>query len=268
MAFHDRPERIQLQQEDEDRVVELARQISRQSSQFAASHSHTLNQGAHLPSLNSSDAEYPTKEGAQLVNPFHGSDDPRLIPDSGQFDHKLWLKTLMQLESRDPERYPKRTAGICFSNLGVYGFGTATDYQKDFGNAPLVVGGWIRKMFGLEKKRKIQILKDFDGLVKSGGQYPFLYCMRREMLTICVPVEMLVVLGRPGSGCSTLLKTIAGETHGFWIEEQSKLNYQGIPAKIMHKNFRGDVIYQAETEVRSPPLCFSNPGPFLTPVIT
>jgi ATP-binding cassette, subfamily G (WHITE), member 2, PDR len=39
--------------------------------------------------------------------------------------------------------------------------------------------------------------------------------------------EMLVVLGRPGSGCSTLLKTIAGETHGLNITESSHINYQG-----------------------------------------
>lgn len=39
--------------------------------------------------------------------------------------------------------------------------------------------------------------------------------------------EMLLVLGRPGSGCSTLLKTIAGETHGLNISKNSHINYQG-----------------------------------------
>lgn len=29
------------------------------------------------------------------------------------------------------------------------------------------------------------------------------------------------------SGCSTLLKTIAGETHGLEVEEGSYINYQG-----------------------------------------
>ena len=65
---------------------------------------------------------------------------------------------------------------------------------------------------------------------------------------------MLVVLGRPGSGCSTLLKTISGETHGFFIDEESEINYQGIPKETMHKDFRGECIYQAEVDVHFPQL--------------
>ena len=83
-------------------------------------------------------------------------------------------------------------------------------------------------------KHKIQILRNFEGLVRSG--------------------EMLVVLGRPGSGCSTLLKTIAGETHGFYIDSKSEINYQGIPKETMHKDFRGECMYQAEVDVHFPQL--------------
>ncbi|KAF8904005.1 ABC-2 type transporter-domain-containing protein [Mucidula mucida] len=59
--------------------------------------------------------------------------------------------------------------------------------------------------------RRIDILRDFEGLVKAG--------------------EMLVVLGRPGSGCTTLLKSIAGETHGFYVEQDAHINYQGFPRR-------------------------------------
>ena len=83
-------------------------------------------------------------------------------------------------------------------------------------------------------KHKIQILRNFEGLVRSG--------------------EMLVVLGRPGSGCSTLLKTIAGETHGFYIDSKSEINYQGIPKETMHRDFRGECMYQAEVDVHFPQL--------------
>jgi ATP-binding cassette, subfamily G (WHITE), member 2, PDR len=79
------------------------------------------------------------------------------------------------------------------------------------------------------EKHKIQILRDFDGLVESG--------------------EMLVVLGRPGSGCSTFLKTISGEAHGFTVDAQ-----QGISARQMHNQFRGEAIYTAETDVHYPQL--------------
>jgi ATP-binding cassette subfamily G (WHITE) protein 2 (PDR) len=135
--------------------------------------------------------------------------------------------------SRDPERYPTRTAGVSFRNLNVHGFGTPTDYQKTFGNYPLEVGSIFNAITG-RGKSKIDILRNFDGLVRSG--------------------EMLVVLGRPGSGCSTLLKTISGETSGFYIDSNSKLNYQGIPMDTMHKDFRGECMYQAEVDVHFPQL--------------
>lgn len=51
------------------------------------------------------------------------------------------------------------------------------------------------------------ILNEFDGVLKSG--------------------ELLVVLGRPGSGCSTLLKTLMGELRGLDVKPQSEINYNG-----------------------------------------
>ncbi|KAL3421854.1 ABC transporter cdr4 [Phlyctema vagabunda] len=168
------------------------------------------------------------------VNPFLGSDDPALDPKSGKFSAKAWAKALFALQSRDPDRYPERTAGISYKNLSAHGFGEATDYQKTFGNYPLEVPGLFKKMLGKQTKSKIQILKNFDGLVRSG--------------------EMLVVLGRPGSGCSTLLKTISGETDGFFVDTASEINYQGIPMEKMHKDFRGECIYQAEVDVHFPQL--------------
>ena len=107
-----------------------------------------------------------------------------------------------------------------------------------------------KRLVGREQKTRIQILRDFDDLVKRG--------------------EMLLVLGRPGrqvilwknsediannhSGCSTLLKIISGETGDFYLAEDSHLNYQGIPKETMHKDFRGECFYQAETDVHFPQL--------------
>jgi ATP-binding cassette subfamily G (WHITE) protein 2 (PDR) len=113
----------------------------------------------------------------QYINPFLGSEDPTLDPNSEKFSAKAWVKTLVSIASRDPERYPERTAGVSYRNLSCYGYGNATDYQKTFGNYPLEVAGIFNKLTG-RGRTKIQILRNFDGLVKSG--------------------EMLVVLGRPG----------------------------------------------------------------------
>ena len=176
-----------------------------------------------------------TVGGQNYPNPFLEEDDldPSLNPTHKAFNPETWVRTLIGLQSRDPERYPRRVAGVSYKNLNVHGFGSLTDYQKTFGNYPLSLVSLFNRITG-RGKRKIQILRDFEGLINSG--------------------EMLVVLGRPGSGCTTLLKTIAGETHGFFIDEKSDINYQGIPKDVMHKDFRGECMYQAEVDVHFPQL--------------
>ncbi|RAK73142.1 pleiotropic drug resistance family ABC transporter [Aspergillus fijiensis CBS 313.89] len=192
----------------EARVGDLARRLTRQSTRYS------------------------TK--ADLENPFVTTDpESKLNPHSPNFQVRDWIKMLLAIRTRDPERYPDRTAGVAFKNLSVHGYGSPTDYQKDVLNSLLEFGTLIRKLMGA-KMQKIHILREFDGLVKSG--------------------EMLIVLGRPGSGCTTFLKTISGEMNGIEMSEESMLNYQGIPAKEMHNAFRGEALYNAETDVHFPQL--------------
>jgi ABC-type multidrug transport system ATPase subunit len=76
----------------------------------------------------------------------------------------------------------------------------------------------------------------------------------RQLDCLIRPGEMCVVLGPPGSGCSTFLKTISGETNGLSVHEGSYFNYHGISAKEMHSAHRGDAIYTAEVDVHFPQL--------------
>ncbi|KAH7070040.1 BcATRO, ABC transporter [Paraphoma chrysanthemicola] len=167
-------------------------------------------------------------------NPFEAEPGSVLDPNSSNFRPRAWTEAFIRLKSRDPEKHPKQTAGISFRDLSVYGYGNTTDYQKSVGNVWLGLIGQVRKLAGISSPRKIDILRDFEGLVRSG--------------------EMLVVLGPPGSGCSTLLKTISGEIHGIHVEQSSKLNYQGISAEDMKTQFRGEAIYNAEVDVHFPNL--------------
>uniref|UniRef100_A0A0D2Y6S9 ABC transporter domain-containing protein n=1 Tax=Fusarium oxysporum (strain Fo5176) TaxID=660025 RepID=A0A0D2Y6S9_FUSOF len=140
------------------------------------------------------------------INPFLAQDS-HLDPKSPDFEPESWVKALLHTFSKDPSKHPRYTAGVSWRNLSVHGFSDPTEFQKDVFNviwrSPLSALNWFAK-----RKQKVKIISDFDGLVKSG--------------------ELLLVLGRPGSGVSTLLKTIAGHTHGLHLDDSSEFNYQDI----------------------------------------
>ena len=140
------------------------------------------------------------------ANPFQPPQNSALDPNGSAFEARAWTKAVLTLRSKDPAKYAERTASVAFRDLNAYGFGVPTDYQQTVGNVRLEALGLVRKHLGTAK-RKIEILRGLDGIVEAG--------------------EMLVVLGPPSSGCSTFLKTISGETHGFSVEERSHLNYRG-----------------------------------------
>lgn len=50
------------------------------------------------------------------------------------------------------------------------------------------------------------------------------------------------------------MKSIALDTHGFVIDESSSINYEGVSQEQVRKNFRGEVVYNAETEMHFPHL--------------
>jgi ATP-binding cassette subfamily G (WHITE) protein 2 (SNQ2) len=78
---------------------------------------------------------------------------------------------------------------------------------------------------GLGKIKTRNVLEDFTGIVTPG--------------------EMLLVLGRPGSGCSTFLRTLANRTS---LEIHGDLQYSGISADEFGKRHRRDTIYLPEKD--------------------
>lgn len=91
--------------------------------------------------------------------------------------------------------------GVSFRNLDCIGRRSSdTDMQT-------VVSPLWRLFRQNISKDHVTILSDFEGLIE--------------------PHEMLLVLGRPGSGCSTFLKSLSGELHGFRLGKKATVNYQG-----------------------------------------
>ncbi len=98
-------------------VTKLARKLTQQSSG-----DDELRKTVTLQSVKT--------DGGNYRNSFLDASDPALDPNSAEFNPGKWVRTLVGLQSRDPERYPQRVAGISYKHLSVHGFGSLTDYQK------------------------------------------------------------------------------------------------------------------------------------------
>lgn len=61
------------------------------------------------------------------------------------------------------------------------------------------------------------------------------------------PGEMCLVLGCPGAGCTTFLKTIANHREGY-ANVTGDVLYAGIDATEMEKYYKGEVVYNQEGE--------------------
>jgi ATP-binding cassette subfamily G (WHITE) protein 2 (SNQ2) len=55
---------------------------------------------------------------------------------------------------------------------------------------------------------------------------------------------MCLVLGCPGAGCTTFLKTIANQHEGLMVS--GDVLYAGIDAQEMAKYYKGEVVYNME----------------------
>ncbi|KAF5210855.1 Multidrug resistance protein [Clavispora lusitaniae] len=169
------------------------------------------------------------------VPPFEDGVDDTLNPESENFNAKFWVKNMRKLYQSDPDYYKPSKLGLAYRDLRAYGVATDSDYQPTVTDAlwKMAVEG-IRSLRKEDESRYFDILKPMDGYFKPG--------------------EVTVVLGRPGSGCSTLLKTIACNTYGFHIGKESKISYDGFTPDEIAKHHRGDVVYSAETDMHFPHL--------------
>lgn len=155
----------------------------------------------------------------------------KLDPSSPEFDARTWVHALHCLSQQDT-RNPGRSAGFSFLNLTVTGSLGSSQSQGTVGNFGSRVYRWLQAKIRSHKQERRPIISSFEGLVRPG--------------------ELLVVLGPPGSGCSTFLKTIAGESHGLHTASSAQINYQGISAREMSTRYKGEAIYTAEMDVHFP----------------
>lgn len=157
--------------------------------------------------------------------------DPVLDPSKPEFNFYKWVRMLIRVMEQDGIKH--RRTGITFKNLTISGSGSSMHYQ-DTVPSPLLFPFRLGELFGSKKGSEKRILNNFSGTVREG--------------------EMLIVLGRPGSGCSTFLRAMSGELKGLEKAKESVVHYNGVPQDIFQKELRGEAIYSAEDEKHFPHL--------------
>lgn len=158
-----------------------------------------------------------------------GIESPEFDPNDPSFNFFLWMRKFIQLLEQSGVKL--RRSGFTFKNLTVSGKGSALQLQKNVGSI-FMQPFRLREAFSHPPEK--QILQNFNGHVDSG--------------------ELLIVLGRPGSGCSTFLKSICGELQGLSLSTDASITYSGIPQDVFLKEFKGEAIYNQENEKHFPHL--------------
>ncbi|PHH58916.1 hypothetical protein CDD81_4153 [Ophiocordyceps australis] len=154
--------------------------------------------------------------------------------EESQEIERLMSRLFGRARQEQSEEEKTRHSGVIFRGLTVKGVGLGASLQPTVGDIFLALPRKLKALFTQGpraaggKPPVRNLISDFDGCVKPG--------------------ELLLVLGRPGSGCTTFLKTFCNQRAGFEAVE-GDVTYGGTDAREMAKHFRGEVIYNPEDDL-------------------
>ncbi|KIJ66534.1 hypothetical protein HYDPIDRAFT_86385 [Hydnomerulius pinastri MD-312] len=192
---------------------ELARTLSRRS--------HTAAQPSHQTSKTVSISSADLEKGEQAEQPF---DLREYLTSSNDANQAAGIK--------------HKHVGVTWEDLEVKVIGGADHkiFIPTFGDAVInffLAPLWwlwaaIMSFFPNKQMTTRTILQKSSGVLKPG--------------------EMCLVLGCPGAGCTTFLKTIANQRGGY-ASVSGNVQYAGISAEEMAKFYRGEVVYNQEDDI-------------------
>ncbi|EGC38277.1 hypothetical protein DICPUDRAFT_149091 [Dictyostelium purpureum] len=130
---------------------------------------------------------------------------------------------------------PKKM-GVVFKNLTVVGKGADTSVIADMSTPFWAIVDFFKPSTWKKKAEStFDILHDVTGFCKDG--------------------QMLLVLGRPGAGCSTLLRIISNQRDSY-VSVNGDVTYGGISSKEWRK-YKAEAIYTPEEDSNHPTLTLS-----------
>ena len=147
------------------------------------------------------------------------------------------VKAIAQQTTADGGK--ERRLGVTWNNLTVKGIGSDAAFNENVlsqFNIPKLISE------GRQKTPMRTIIDDSHGCVKPG--------------------EMLLVLGRPGAGCTTLLKMLANKRAGY-AEVHGDIMFGSMDAKEAQQ-YRGQIVINTEEELFFPTLTVGQTMDFAT----
>ena len=188
--------------------------VSRSFQEEARKHAHE--------STKKDDLEAPPPKPPSSADPFD---------ENARFDLGAFLK--YQNEVLRERNHELPSMGLAFQDLNVTGYGSGAKLNTSVGSMMLTPLHFVPLLREMIKPHVKHILNGVTGCVKPG--------------------EMLLVLGRPGSGCTTLLKSLASYRDGYRTID-GKVSYEGFDHKVIDNILRGEVVYAPEDDEHFPTL--------------
>ena len=182
-----------------------------------------------------------TGRGTSEADDLEAGDAEGVAEKEEEFEMGPFLKE-GYFEKRTDTGASAKKVGVVFKNLTVKGAGSTATSTKTLPDAILGTFGLdlyhlISRFIPTLKFNRHQQLRtltnDFTGIVRDG--------------------EMMLVLGRPGSGCTTFLKAIANK-RGDYASVTGDVHYGGISAEEQNAHYRGEVNYNPEDDQHYPTL--------------
>lgn len=143
-----------------------------------------------------------------------------------------------EMNANNREQKPKHL-GVTWQNLTVKGIGKSAMIQENFLSQFNI---WQRIVESRQPSNMKTILENSHGCVKPG--------------------EMLLVLGRPGAGCTTLLNVLANKRSAY-AEIQGDVRFGNLSSEEASK-YRGQIVINTEQEIFFPTLTVGQTMDFAT----
>ncbi|KAK9764073.1 ATP-binding cassette transporter snq2 [Basidiobolus ranarum] len=171
------------------------------------------------------------------ITTVQSSEDTLETDHEEDFDLNDFLQSVL-VKNADADIKQKRI-GVTFKNLTVVGDKIGKIYAPDCSTPfRMFVNLFNPSAWG----NKNRIASDNEGRV-----------LLREIDGFCRDGEMVFVLGRPGSGCSTLLRVLSNERKQY-KRITGEVSYGGISAEEFNKKYVGEVAYNPEDDFHFPTL--------------